>query len=218
MNILSFDTTNNLASVAIINDEQILSYITTDESSQQAEKLFLLIEQCLSKSSLKISDLDLVSLTNGPGSFTGVRIGIAAALGMKIGINIPFIALTNFQVLAFAAQKMNIDRDIAVILDARRDQVYFQLFNHKLEHLDEPRLISIDNIDNYLSPEQNFSLIGDGVGLIKSKYLSWKVVSYEKANACLLAEASNFFWQKKIYHDLIPLYIREPDVSLPKSK
>lgn len=202
MNILSFDTTNNLASTAVISDGHILSYNTTLESSQQAEKLFLLIEESLKTAKLTLADIDIVSVTNGPGSFTGVRIGLASALGMKMVSKANFIALTNFQVLAYFAKDQSLKKEIAVVLDARREQIYLQKFNSSLQELGEASLVHLEN----LHLAKDIFLIGDGL----ADSLNIKV------DAKLLAQATEFFWKTKQYHDLIPLYIRQPDVTIKK--
>lgn len=204
MKILSFDTTNNLASVAIMAEGQILSYHATQESSQQAEKLFQLITQALEEASLKLEDIDLVTVTNGPGSFTGVRIGLAAALGMQMACRAKIIALSNFQVLAYQAIDKN--KNIAVILDARREQVYLQSFNSKLESIDEAKLLSIEDI----SLAKDTILIGDGVKFIKAQDDLNKNV-----DAAMLVKASEFYLAHSRYSDIVPLYIREPD-AIPK--
>ncbi len=204
MKILSFDTSNSLASVAIIDNGKILSNHITKQSSQQAEKLFQLIEECFSEAKLKLSDMNLVSITNGPGSFTGVRIALAAALGLQTASQVEFIALTNFQVLSWHAKQIHPNKPIAVVLDARREQVYLQLFNKDLANISEPMLISKEELPEYISSDM--ALIGDGVDSELNLI----------ANAEILAKASEFYWRNKSYHDLIPLYIRQPDVAEPK--
>ncbi len=209
MKILSFDTSNNLASVAIMANNQLLAYNATNENSQQAEKLFSLIEQTLREVKLQFIDIDLVSITNGPGSFTGVRIGLAAALGLQMDSNSKFIALTNFQVLAWQAKQIHPEKLIAVILDARREHIYFQLFNQQLEHLSEPKLVAIED----LSIPQNVILVGDGTKFFPQYNLDIELAN--NANAKLLASSSQFYLENKLYHGLAPLYIREPDVLKP---
>jgi tRNA threonylcarbamoyladenosine biosynthesis protein TsaB len=187
MKILSFDTSNNLASVAIMDNDELLAYNTTETSSQQAEKLFFLIEECLSLSKLKLSDIDLISVTNGPGSFTGVRIGLAAALGLKMGSKTQVISLSNFQVLAYHALKEHPSNQIEIVLDARREQIYYQKFDDQLNNLSKPELLAKDAIE--IDPMDN-------------------------PNAKMLALATKFFWQNKLYSDLEPLYIRQPDAMI----
>lgn len=198
-----------MASVAIINGPEILAYNITKHSSQQAEKLFELIQESLSQSSLNLSDLDLVSITNGPGSFTGVRIALAAALGMQLGSLVPFIAISSFQALAWHARDSHSNKKIAVILDARRDQVYFQLFNHLLERITEPQLISVEDLIDQI--DNDMVLIGDGIKLLPKSSIAFKEENNIIVNAKILAKSSEFFWRKNDYHDLIPLYIRQPD-------
>ena len=170
-----------------MDDDTLLAYNTTMESSQQAEKLFSLIEECLKLSKLKLFDIDLISVTNGPGSFTGVRIGLAAALGLKMGITAQIISLSNFQVLAYKFLKEHPERQIEIVLDARRDQIYYQKFDAQLTHLTEPKLLAKAAIE--IAPMNN-------------------------PNAKMLAEATKFFWQNKLYSDLEPLYIRQPDATV----
>ncbi|MGB4191376.1 MAG: tRNA (adenosine(37)-N6)-threonylcarbamoyltransferase complex dimerization subunit type 1 TsaB [Rickettsiales bacterium] len=206
MKILSFDTSNSLASAAILSDNKLLSHNSTKESSQQAEKLFSLIDESLKEAKLKIEEIDLISVTNGPGSFTGVRIGLAAALGLQIASKLRIIALTNFQVLAWQRYQENLKQPIEVLLNARRDQVYQQKFSKNLEIIAEPSLVNIDD----LKLSDDALLIGDGIALLtkEDSSLDQYIVN---VNAELLSKATEFYWQKKQYHDLIPLYIREPD-------
>lgn len=200
MNILSFDTTNNLASTAIISNKNLLFNNTTLTSSQQAEKLFTLIDESLRESKLSLSDIDLISVTNGPGSFTGVRIGLAAALGMQIACKAKFISITNFQVLAYLANEKCQNKDILVALDARREQAYVQKFSPQLKELSEANLVNIKELDL----TEDLFLIGDA---LKNSF-------DVKVDAKLLALATEFYWKCNQYHDLIPLYIRQPDITI----
>lgn len=193
MKILSFDTSNNLASVAVLAGQQLLAYSTSLENSQQAEKLFSLITECLEKAKLKLTELDLISVTNGPGSFTGVRIGLAAALGMQMAVKVPIISLSNFQVMAWKMKEQSPNQNLAIVLDARRDQVYYQLFNKNLDMITNPSLIARGDI-----PKTDAIIYENGV-----------------PNAEMLAKASEYFYNKKQFSNLEPLYIREPDASVP---
>ena len=200
MNILSFDTTNGLASVAVMRHEQLLAYLITKENSSQAEQLFKLIDQALIQANLKLEDINLISLTNGPGSFTGVRVGIAAALGLQMTMKCSFIALSNFQVLAFAAQEFYPNAAITVALDARRGQVYYQDFLSDLTVASEAKLIdSCDIVSHNI-------IIGDGAKTESELSCA--------ANAAMLAKASKYFFDLGLYSELKPLYIREPDFKI----
>jgi tRNA threonylcarbamoyladenosine biosynthesis protein TsaB len=180
MNILSFDTTNSLASVAVASNSKLLSYNITSIASQQAESLFKLIKISLLDAKLKFSDIDLVSVSKGPGSFTGVRIGLAAAMGMQTSSKAQFIGLTNFQVLAYQAYPSD-NKNIIVTIDAKREQYYQQIFDNNLLPIQEAQLISGQ------CSEENI------------------------INAKMLLSATDFFFKKKLYSDLEPVYVRCPD-------
>ncbi len=210
MKILSFDTSNNLASVSISLDAQIIAYESTKQDSQQAEQLFNLINESLKQAKISLNDIDLVSITNGPGSFTGVRIALAAALGMELTLKAKFIAITNFQALAYYVREQSQTKKIATILDARRNQVYFQLFNSDLKEVSEPKLLDIENLLNYMP--KNCIAIGDGIKFLPEFEEKFNF----NVNAKILVQASNFYFKNKLYHELEPLYIREPEVSMPK--
>ena len=214
MKILSFDTSNSLASVAIIDDSNILSYNITKQPSQQAEKLFELISQSLEDSKVVLDDIDLLMVTNGPGSFTGVRIGLSAALGIKTASNKIVKSITNFQVLAWKARELFPNKkQIAVILDARREQLYFQMFDINLNPLNEPSLIIIDELFRYLS-EEEVVFVGDGIKFLPEEYFNENLNIV--TNAEILSQASEFYWNNGGYNDLIPLYVRQPDALEPK--
>ena len=206
MKILAFDTTNSLASVCVMAEGKMLSFKVTKESSNQAEMLFKLINESLEESALQMKDVDLVSVTNGPGSFTGVRVGLAAALGMQMHSKAKFIALSNFQVLAYS--KQNESKDIIVALDARRGQVYTQSFKgDNLENINQPNIMLFEE----LVLDGDFVVIGDGL-MREDKSLMIN------ADARLLAVASEFYFNNNMYSNIVPLYIREPDIGASKNK
>lgn len=204
MKILAFDTTNSLASVAIISDGMELSFKVTKESSSQAESLFKLMIDALEEANLNMLDIDLVSVTSGPGSFTGVRVGLAAALGMQFSCEAKFMTLSNFQVLAYSRKEGN--KDITVVLDARREQVYVQSFNSNLENISQPEILLLKD----LFLEEDHLFIGDG---LEQKDRSLMI----NVDARLLAEASEFYFKKNMFGDMNPLYIRDPDVMMSKA-
>lgn len=206
MKILAFDTTNSLASVAIKIDEKIVFSRVLSEDSKQAEKLFQLINEGLQETNLSFDQLDLVVVTSGPGSFTGVRIGLAAALGMRMFSKAKFFALSNFQVLAFHARHLK--KEIMVMLDARRNQIYVQSFNPQLESNSDPQLISIDK----LRLLDEVVLVGDGARFIDSAHEKLMLVN---PDAVMLANCAEYYFKNNQFDaELSPLYIREPDITI----
>lgn len=177
--------------MAVIYQNKLLGYNNTDIASQQAEKLLSLIELTLEQAKINLEDLDLISVSCGPGSFTGVRIGLAAALGMQTNSKCQFIALSNFQILAW--QHKNYKQNISVLIEAGRGEFYYQKFDPSLCFLSTPEIITEDKILEIFNSKDL---------IIKDSYNNTNV------NALNLALASEYFLKEKLYLSLEPLYIR----------
>lgn len=94
----------------------------------QSERLVPMIQDVMAAADCEFSDLDAIAVTCGPGGFTGVRIGLAASRGLALALNVPTIGLSNFEVLAAAVPTLAPDRHLVVAIDAKRAEVYVQLF------------------------------------------------------------------------------------------
>ena len=125
--ILAFDTSAAHCAAALLCKGQITTYFEEMQKGQ-AERLIPMLEQVLAGQNIGWSDLNALAVGTGPGNFTGVRIAVAAARGLALGLAIPAIGVTRLQALAYG-----LPRPITVIEDARRDAVYVQGFD------DEPQ-------------------------------------------------------------------------------
>lgn len=137
MNILAFDTCFSACSVAVGRDigshrERLEQYFEPRETGH-AEALMPMIDRAMSDAGLAFTDLDRIAVTGGPGTFTGMRIGIAAARALKLATGVPLVTASSLAVMAEgAADEIGEERlaqsTLAVAVDARRGQVYVQLF------------------------------------------------------------------------------------------
>ncbi len=147
MNILAVDTANSYCSVAIIGNCKVLDSKIIKEENKQAEILIPTIEKLLSENSLSYNDFDAFVVTVGPGSFIGVRIGIAAMQGIALTVKKPLYGVSTLEVVAFILSHNNLEsKNITAILNAGRDRIYFQNFSADLVALSEPKIFNIDNI------------------------------------------------------------------------
>ena len=121
--ILAFDTSAAHCAAALLCNGQITSHFEPMQKGQ-AERLIPMLEQILAGAGIGWPDLDALAVGTGPGNFTGVRIGVAAARGLALGLGIPAIGVTRLEALAHG-----LPRPITVIEDARRDAVYVQSFD-----------------------------------------------------------------------------------------
>ncbi len=129
MNILALDTTSECGSLALRSDGQIVSELTLHSSEGFAHLIFPAIEQVLSAGGVRLEKIDCFAAASGPGSFTGVRVGLSAVKGLAEALGKPAVGISNLQALSsFGNFPLR-----AVILDARRGEVYAAVYNSNLE-------------------------------------------------------------------------------------
>jgi tRNA threonylcarbamoyladenosine biosynthesis protein TsaB len=148
--ILNIETATKNCSVAIAKDGVVLlCKEIADQGYSHAEKLHVFIEDVLRESQLSFKDLDAIAVSQGPGSYTGLRIGVSAAKGLCFALNIPLIAIDTLAVLA--AQATISDGIIVPMIDARRMEVYSAIFNPKHEKLREVQaeIITQDSFNEF---------------------------------------------------------------------
>ncbi len=121
--LLIFDTSGGACSAAVWADGRIAAERFEAMARGQAERLLPMIEETLAAAGLGYGQLDAVGVTRGPGAFTGIRIGLAAARGLSLALGIPAIGITTFEALAVRAPE-----GCAVAIDTKRGDVFFQLF------------------------------------------------------------------------------------------
>ncbi|GGD33572.1 tRNA (adenosine(37)-N6)-threonylcarbamoyltransferase complex dimerization subunit type 1 TsaB [Flavobacterium orientale] len=158
--ILNIETSTKNCSVTLaFNGEIKSSREVADLGYSHAEKLHVFIEEVLNEKGLKISDLNAVAISMGPGSYTGLRIGVAAAKGLCYAADIPLIALDTLEILA--RQTKVADGVIMPMIDARRMEVYTATFDKDYNKITPTQAIVVTE-EFYKSATDNVTLIGDG--------------------------------------------------------
>lgn len=231
MNVLAFDTCLGAVSVAVRLRSPDGLWRMHDASELRerghAERLMPMIAQVMAEAGLEFSDIDRIAATVGPGSFTGVRIGVAAARGLALATGRPVVGTSSLAVMAAQAAELLgegcRDRLLAVAVDARRDMVFLQLFDAGTE-MDRPVL---------LAPEDAAALTGARPVIVVGSAAA--VVARAIAASGGKAEAALPELQPSARHlalmagalipvgPLRPLYLRPPDAkpqddkSLPRA-
>ena len=164
MKILALDSTAVVGSVALCEGTRMVAHYTLNTGNTHSQTLLPMIESALGCAEWEIDDLDLIAVSNGPGSFTGVRIGVATVKGLAFGKNIPCAGVSTLEALAYNLRYYN--GIICPVMNARRAQVYNALFsceNGVLTRLCPDRAISIAELDEELcAMDQPVYLVGDG--------------------------------------------------------
>ena len=139
--ILSIETGTDICSVALANDGELMALRESDEGRDHAKKVALFVDELLRETGVQPSDIDAIAVGKGPGSYTGLRIGVSFAKGMCYALNIPLIAIGSLDALAevaredFEAGILDIEEEdwaqakLCPMVDARRMEVYAQVFD-----------------------------------------------------------------------------------------
>ena len=172
MKILSIDTASNICGVSILEDTKLICTLDTNTGRTHSENLMPMIQEAFEKTNLSLKDIDLLVCDKGPGSFTGIRIGISTIKAFHDSLNIPCIGISSLESLAYNLKNNLNDKYVCSIIDCKNDNCYFALYenqNDTLETLIEPQAESISSalsiLNSYCSDTlENHSLcfVGDG--------------------------------------------------------
>lgn len=164
MKILAIDTSSSICSVAILEDKTVIIEKHNNDKKTHSQKLMPLIDDILKEANLSLDDIDLLACGQGPGSFTGIRIGISTVKAFADVKNIPIIGVTSLESLAYNIKQEGL---IASVIDAKHDNVYFGLYELKNETykvICEPISDSINNVIDILKQysDKMITFVGDG--------------------------------------------------------
>ena len=165
---LAFDSVAKIASVALCDGERVLAQYSIDNGMTQSELLLPMAESILSSVGLSFSDVELYACTTGPGSFTGVRIGVSLIKGLAFGKNTPCVSVSSLESLAENAA--GLCGVIIPVMDARRSQVYCAIFESDgkgLTRVSEDMAIPLTTLKELLEKYEGtpIYLVGDGYGV-----------------------------------------------------
>ncbi|TWD55610.1 tRNA threonylcarbamoyladenosine biosynthesis protein TsaB [Agrobacterium vitis] len=149
MIVLAIDTAGAACATAIYdsNQDRILAEVTEVIGKGHAEKLMAMVDDVLAKAGKTLPDLHRIAVTIGPGSFTGIRVGLAAVRGLALALGIDCVGISTLSVLASAYrdEKGGRNGEVLAAMDAKRDEVYVQTFGAGGEPMDAPALVSVDD-------------------------------------------------------------------------
>jgi tRNA threonylcarbamoyladenosine biosynthesis protein TsaB len=218
--ILNLETATKNCSVSISqNGQTILCKEMAEAGYSHAEKLHVFIEECIKESNISFKDLSAIAVSQGPGSYTGLRIGVSAAKGLCFALDLPLIAVDTLQVLA---SKLSISDGVIIpMIDARRMEVYSAVFNSKLEKIREAQAeILTENSFEVISETIHF--VGDCAEkaktvLTKSNFIFHEEIIYPSANE--MSELSYKKFQENKLEDVAyfePYYLKDFMVTVSK--
>lgn len=224
MKILSIDSATAAATCAILEDDNVLGEITFNYKKQHSLILMPIIDELFNNTGMCIGDIDGFVASKGPGSFTGLRIGLSTIKGLSQGTGKPFVTVSTLDSLAYNLAYT--DGIICPILDALRDNVYTALYtfnNCELNRTSDYINISIDELINMLKEKDcSISFVGDGVPKFREKLMAhfpkarFAPAHLNLAKASSLGELGLKLLSKGTLDDLyasVPIYLRKPQAE-----
>lgn len=224
--ILNIETSTDVCSVGIAVDGQMVSLMESQSLNSHTEKLTLLIQACAEQAQLALSDLDAIAVSDGPGSYTSLRIGASTAKAMAYALNKPLITIDSLHILAHGVSKNLIDGDAIIIsmIDARRNEVYAAVYNHHYKELlsATPLILDENPFKIYLDNKNKLYICGNGA----LKYYN----QHKDLNTILQHETTSARYMEMITYDLfknqqfsnvsyfIPDYIKSPNITKSNKK
>lgn len=172
MIILGVESSATAASAAIISNGKLISEVFSDTGLTHSQTLLPMIESCMKNAGISVGSVDSIAVANGPGSFTGVRIGIATVKGIAFTNNIPCVEVSTLESMAYNIPIF--DGIICSVMDARCNQVYTAFFENKdgckVNRLSEDTAISIDELgEKIVNLGKSVILVGDGAEICYNK-------------------------------------------------
>lgn len=221
MKILGVESSATSASVSVVCDGRIISLSYSNTGLTHSQTLMPMVEDALVKANVTLNEIDYLAVSNGPGSFTGIRIGVSALKGMADPLNKKCVPVSTLEAIAKPLENSDV---LAVsVMDARCMQVYCAVFDcgkGQMKRLTEDEAISIDELTERLkSHEKHIVLIGDGAVVCYNKMrdvlnnvsLASPTIRYQSASSvALIAEEKVLSDENNAIFasDLVPKYLR----------
>jgi tRNA threonylcarbamoyl adenosine modification protein YeaZ len=214
MKLLALDTAANFCSVAVLDVEtaSVLSESSQDIGKGHAERLMAAIEQVLADAMISITEIGKIAVSVGPGSFTGVRVGVSTARGFALALGCEAVGISTLQALAYDAQKSFPGRQVLSIIDARRDELYAQFFGEDGSAASDPMVTSLQELLPRLEGMAGeYVLSGSGAALINGRLREPLDIATTAATASI--EAFARLGAVHVGEAPRPLYLRGLDVK-----
>ena len=214
MKILSIDTASDLCTVAVLENENCIKEIIVNDARNHSEKIMPVIEQALQETNLTLKNIDLLVCDIGPGSFTGIRIGVATVLAFQDSLNVPCVGISSLEALAYNTSENGL---ICSLIDAKNNNVYvgiFKLENNQYSQLGNLEFKTIEETIRILKEFNSpITFVGDGTvahkDLLKSNLENCLFSDKNELSSYSLGMAGFNKYKKGIQTSLMPLYLRK---------
>jgi tRNA threonylcarbamoyladenosine biosynthesis protein TsaB len=206
--ILNIETATKNCSVALAKEGKIVACKEIAEQNfSHAEKLHVFIEELLIENQLQFSDLSAIAVSQGPGSYTGLRIGVSSAKGFCYALNIPMIAIDTLQLIA---KQIQIEDGIIIpMIDARRMEVFTAFYDKNHQQIRNTQAEIIDET-SYQEISETIHLVGDGTEKFKNTLTDNKFIFHSDVVFPSAKQMTQLSFDKFIKNDFVDVAYFEP--------
>ena len=221
--ILNIETATEVCSVCLSRNGAVLALRESASTLDHAAQITLMIAACFQEAGLELAALDAVAVSDGPGSYTSLRIGLATAKGICYALDKPLIAVPTLQSMAWAAAVEMPAADIFVpMIDARRMEVYMQAFDRDINPINDAEAIILELalFDSWLQAGQSVVCAGNGSdkaqAVVAGPGVSFSGVRCSALHLIALAEIA---FAEATFADIAyhaPFYLKPPNITIPR--
>jgi len=201
---LNIESAGHRLGIALTCGEELIEEMHLDQPYAAPGSLLPMIRGLLEKKEIRPSDIGLIAVDVGPGSFTGLRAGIAAAQGLAFGLNCPLIGISAFQALAKSAQRKNETFPLSILLDSRREDPFAAILDEECRFLMPPCVLLKEDLDSWRNQQPH--LLANQAHLAAN----WRFV--DPYDVGLLALSQNCHLPPH------PVYMRDPEITKARPK
>lgn len=224
MNILAIDTTSSAVSAAVANDEKLLGVYMCNDKMTHLQKLMPMIDNLIKNCEMEINDITHIAVSEGPGSFTGIRIGVSAAKALAQVNDIPVISVPALKALAYNIPFFQ--GLVCPVFDARRQQVYGAVYrwqNKKCNEFLAPGAYDASELLSEIEGDEKVIFLGDGADAYrdviikelgkKAEFAPSHLKLQNAASVAMLAYEMILEGKEKHYADVKPVYLRKAEAE-----
>ncbi len=213
MKILAVDTSSAICSVALLDDDRLIDEINLDNGRTHSENLMPLVDEIIRKNNLTVNDIEFIACCVGPGSFTGIRIGVSSIKAIAEVLNVKLAQVTSLETLAANVEN---EETIVSLIDARNNQVYCGIFDKEYNLKEESLADDINEAINHIKQYNGVVITGNGAivhkELIEKELIN---VKFAEENRQLAKNVGKIGYKKlkenavENADTIIPIYLRK---------
>ena len=213
MKILAVDTSSAICSVALLDNDILIDEINLDNGRTHSENLMPLVDEVITRNNLKVNDIEFIACCVGPGSFTGIRIGVSSIKAIAEVLNVKLASVTSLETLA---ANVNDAKTIVSLIDARNNQVYCGIFDENYDLKEEALADDIKEAIAHIKKYDDIVIIGNAIDVHKDLLINEiENVRFAEENRQLAKNVGKIGFKKLSENKvedadtIIPIYLRK---------